>query len=223
MVVKALDDLALVHLGRDGLLASSFLRELDGLERAVLLRGGGRKGSPAGIKERDVELALLRAGVGTRTADVGALDDVRVELRPLKPSSSSSPQPQLQVGGRSLSLVSSVPFPLSLLLPTSILHAYTLISNSLLRLRRTQASLRTLWQTLSAGQRARRVWTGASEGGSTSEERRERAQLGREAAAAVREVGWWIDVVESHFMVRSACPPPRLSELASVDCPASLC
>lgn len=174
------------------------------------------------IREQDINLALLRASVGTASASNPVLEKVHFvlekgPLRPFLPSISaskkhpSSSQPPASSSSESLRLFSShllgtplvltstLSWPLDLFLTPQALVAYSTVFAYLTALRRTHSRVLGLWLSLSGAQRTRRKWTGVGEGG--EENRKKVARMGW---GVVRLMVWFLDSIMSHFQVRPA-------------------
>jgi hypothetical protein len=172
------------------------------------------------IREQDLNLALLRASLGTTAQHDPSLSYLRFNLpsgpiRPLLPSlstvnpksksKSTNPPPQeatqfddLLLGTR-LHLTYAVSWPLDLFLHPSDLQIYAALFSYLSSLRKTHTRIHTCWASLSNAQRARRRWTGLGEGG-TAEDVEVRRGLLRCGWGVVRDMGWFLDTLLGYVM-----------------------
>lgn len=170
------------------------------------------------IREQDLNLALLRASLGTTAQHDPSLSRLRFTLpagplRPLLPSlnsiaATSSTQLPGSVDpsifdtcllGTQLELSYLVSWPLDLLLQGSDLSSYGSLFSYLSALRKTHTRIHTCWTSLSNSQRARRRWTGLGEGG-TVEDLKARSQLLRCGWGVVRDMGWFLDTLLGYTM-----------------------
>lgn len=170
------------------------------------------------IKEQDLNLALLRASLGTTAQHDPSLLHLKFQMpsgpiRPLLPSlsdkvlsSSTTSNPGEITSfddlllGTTLVLTYSVAWPLDLFLYPSDLQIYSALFNYLSSLRKTHTRIHTCWTSLSNSQRARRRWTGLGEGG-TTEDLEARKQLLRCGWGVVRDMGWFLDSLLGYVMV----------------------
>lgn len=172
------------------------------------------------IREQDLNLALLRASLGTSAQHDAALTKLRFTLpsgplRPLLPSLGSLPanisstmnplvaDPSLfssSLLGTPLVLKYNISWPLDLFLQSSDLSSYAILFSYLSSLRRTQTQIHGCWSSLSNAQRARRRWTGHGEGG-TSEDLVARKDLLRCGWGIVRDMGWFLDTLSGYMMI----------------------
>lgn len=164
------------------------------------------------IREQDLNVALLRASLGTSAQYDPSLSLLHFTLpsgplRPLLPSLSrtnismnisASMEKTAQFDdfflGTRLSLTYKVTWPLDLFLSPVALQTYTSIFSYLSALRRTHTLIHTCWASLSNAQRSRRQWTGLGEGG------KERERLLRCGWSVVRDMGWFLDTLLSYIM-----------------------
>ena len=196
------------------------MREVEELKITKLTRTHPSS-TAAIIREQDINLALLRASVGTASASNSALEKVHFvlekgPLRPFLPSvapSSKQAAPQTPASasdsssaslkmfsshllGTPLILTSTLTWPLDLFLTPPALQSYSTVFAFLTAMRRTHTRVLGLWLSLSGAQRTRRKWTGVGEGG---EENRKR--VARMGWGVVRLMVWFLDTLLSHFQV----------------------
>lgn len=178
------------------------------------------------IREQDLNLALLRASLGTTAQHDPSLAHLRFSLpsgplRPLLPSlgtTSHAPRsnplststtlpstvdPSLfdsSLLGTPLNLGYTVSWPLDLFLHPSDLTSYATLFSYLSALRKTHTQIHVCWTSLSNAQRARRRWTGLGEGG-TSEDLHARKSLLRCGWGVVRDMGWFLDTLLGYVMM----------------------
>ena len=172
------------------------------------------------IREQDLNLALLRASLGTTAQHDPYLSRFRFilpagPLRPLLPSlnydvplstSSSTTTPSgtslfdTQLLGTTLSLSYNLSWPLDLFLDRADLSIYSTIFLFLSALRKTHTRVHTCWTCLSNAQRARRRWTGLGEGG-TAEDLEVRTRMLRCGWGVVRDMNWFLDTVLGYVMM----------------------
>ena len=175
------------------------------------------------IREQDLNLALLRASLGTSAQHDPCLARIRFHLptgpmRPLLPSltqlnkhpsqstslANASPFDaslfNSQLLGTPLSLLYSIEWPLDLFLGKTELTAYGVVFSFLSALRKTHTRVHGCWSSLSNAQRARRRWTGLGEGG-TSEDSEARKKLLRRGWGIVRDMGWFLDTLLGYVMM----------------------
>jgi gamma-tubulin complex component 4 len=166
------------------------------------------------IREQDLNLALLRASLGTTAQHDPSLSHLRFSLpsgplRPLLPSLATVRNPSSSFTeqatfddlllGTPLSLSYLISWPLDLFLPSSSIQIYSHIFNYLSSLRKTHTRIHTCWTSLSNAQRARRRWTGLGEGG-TEEDVEVRKGLARVGWGVVRDMGWFLDTLLGYVM-----------------------
>lgn len=170
------------------------------------------------IREQDLNLALLRASLGTTAQHDPSLSSLRFHLpsgplRPLLPSlanqknlssSAASNVPEVTqfddlLLGTHLNLTYTVNWPLDLFLHPSDLQIYAALFSYLSSLRKTHTQIHTCWTSLSNAQRARRRWTGLGEGG-TVEDLEVRSRLLRCGWGVVRDMGWFLDTLLGYVM-----------------------
>ncbi|KAF8640878.1 hypothetical protein AX17_000526 [Amanita inopinata Kibby_2008] len=217
-VEDAVNSLANYFLLRNGEFSLSLIREI---ERLKLSRLSNLSGRSSIIREQDLNLALLRASLGTAAQHDPALGHLRFSLptgpiRPLLPSLSSG-----QLGsslskqfnnsadlnffdshllGTPLLLKYTVSWPLDLFLHLADLNAYAVLFSYLSSLRKTHTRIHQCWSSLSNAQRARRRWTGLGEGG-TAEDLEARKKLLRCGWGVVRKMGWFLDTLLGYVMM----------------------
>ena len=207
---------------RNGEFSLSLIREI---ERLKLSRLTVRAGPTSMIREQDLNLALLRASLGTTAQHDSSLTRLRFllpsgPLRPLLPSlatttyaqtaslseSTSSPgSPDLHLFtsnllGTPLTLTYTVAWPLDLFLHPADLNAYAALFAYLSALRKTHTRVHGCWTSLSNAQRARRRWTGLGEGG-TLEDLEVRHRLLRCGWGIVRDMQWFLDTLLGYIMM----------------------
>jgi gamma-tubulin complex component 4 len=170
------------------------------------------------IREQDLNLALLRASLGTTAQYDPSLSHLRFQLpsgplRPLLPSLSDPRNLASSVGGdkviettfndivlgTTLNLLYTVEWPLDMFLQPTDLQIYGILFSFLSSLRKTHTRMHSCWTALSNAQRARRRWTGLGEGG-TTEDLAARQALLRCGWGLVREMNWFLDNLLSYVM-----------------------
>uniref|UniRef100_D8PRC8 Spindle pole body component n=1 Tax=Schizophyllum commune (strain H4-8 / FGSC 9210) TaxID=578458 RepID=D8PRC8_SCHCM len=183
------------------------------VEEAVDSLLTARSGPSAMIREQDLNLALLRASLGTTAQHDPTLSHLRFSLptgplRPLLPSLASQPGSSQSnelspfascLLGTPLALHYAVSWPLDLFLQPADLSAYGALFAYLTALRKTHVRVHTCWTALSNAQRARRRWTGLGEGG-TAEDEGARRRLLRCGWGIVRDMGWFLDTLLGYLM-----------------------
>ncbi|KAJ8588402.1 hypothetical protein M405DRAFT_793161 [Rhizopogon salebrosus TDB-379] len=208
--------LASYFLLRNGEFSLALIREI---ERLKISRLTTRSGAVSVIREEDLNLALLRASLGTTAQHDSSLLHLHFRLpsgplRPLLPSltnfkslssSVASNSPEVTsfddlLLGTNLVLAYKVSWPLDLFLHPSDLQIYAALFNYLSSLRKTHTQIHTCWTSLSNAQRARRRWTGLGEGG-TAEDLEVRKELLRCGWGVVRDMGWFLDTLLGYVMV----------------------
>jgi gamma-tubulin complex component 4 len=207
---------------RNGEFSLSLIREI---ERLKLSRLTIRSGPTSMIREQDLNLALLRASLGTTAQHDPSLAHLRFSLpsgplRPLLPSlattayvhpvspsgsiaSLGSPDLHLfssNLLGTPLTLTYNVTWPLDLFLHPADLSAYAALFAYLSALRKTHTRVHGCWSSLSNAQRARRRWTGLGEGG-TVEDLEVRHRLLRCGWGIVRDMQWFLDTLLGYIMM----------------------
>ncbi|KAI3622302.1 gamma-tubulin ring complex protein [Moniliophthora roreri] len=221
-VEDAVDSLANYFLLRNGEFSLSLIREI---ERLKISRLTLRSGSTSMIREQDLNLAILRASLGTTAQQDPSLPRLRFSLpsgplRPLLPSLGSTPNirqttsfsASVHPGALDLTLFSShllgtplllnytVAWPLDLFVHPVDLQSYAALFSYLSALRKTHTNIHTCWTSLSNAQRARRRWTGLGEGG-TAEELDTRSSLLRCGWGVVRDMSWFLDTLLGYIMI----------------------
>ncbi|KAF8078920.1 gamma-tubulin ring complex protein [Lyophyllum atratum] len=217
-VEDAVESLANYFLLRNGEFSLSVIREI---ERLKLSRLTIRSGPTSMIREQDLNLALLRASLGTTAQHDPALTHLRFSLpsgplRPLLPSlANTAPIPPASpttpglmdyhlftshLLGTPLTLTYNVTWPLDLFLHSADLNAYAGLFSYLSALRKTHVRVQSCWTSLSNAQRARRRWTGLGEGG-TAEDLDLRSRLLRCGWGVVRDMEWFLDTLLGYIMM----------------------
>ncbi|KAF9469850.1 Spc98 family-domain-containing protein [Collybia nuda] len=220
-VEDTVNSLANYFLLRNGEFSLSLIREI---ERLKIERLTIHPGPTSMIREQDLNLALLRASLGTMAQHDPTLAYLRFSLpsgplRPLLPSllntapnllkSPLTPTildlTELQLFnshllGTPLTLDYNVMWPLDLFLHPADLMAYATLFAYLSALRKTHMKVHSCWISLSNAQRARRRWTGLGEGG-TTEDLEARSRLLRCGWGIVREMEWFLDTLLGYLMM----------------------
>ncbi|KIJ22052.1 hypothetical protein PAXINDRAFT_174014 [Paxillus involutus ATCC 200175] len=217
-VQESVVSLANYFLLRDGEFSLALIRDIEHLKISRLTT---RSGVTSMIREQDLNLALLRASLGTTAQHDPSLLHLKFRLpsgpvRPLLPSLTNVSSKVLSLSlasnpseitsfddlllGTSLVLTYNVTWPLDLFLHPSDLQIYSALFNYLSSLRKTHTRIHTCWTSLSNAQRARRRWTGLGEGG-TAEDLEVRQQLLRCGWGVVRDMGWFLDSLLGYVMV----------------------
>lgn len=210
MVNEALESLGNYFLLRNGEFGLSLIREI---ERLKISRLTARNAARSGIiREQDLQLALLRASLGTSAQHDLTLTRLKMTLpsgplRPLLPSLSnpniSAARPaQVNFGdvllGTPLLLLYNLQWPLDLFLRPSDLQIYADLFSYISSLRKVQTRVLECWGWLSNAQRARRRWTGLGEGGTEDSEGRK--VLLRCGWGVVRDMLWFLDTLLAYIM-----------------------
>jgi gamma-tubulin complex component 4 len=173
------------------------------------------------IREQDLQLALLRASLGTSAQHDPSLANLRCTLpsgplRPLLPSLPSGGISRVRAAmqslaleeqttfddlllGRPMNMTYNVQWPLDLFLQPGDLHTYGALFAYFAALRRTHVRLHTCWAALSNAQRARRRFTGLGEGGTVADARARHALL-RCGWGVVRQMNWFLDALLEYLM-----------------------
>ncbi|KAK7064110.1 spindle pole body component [Favolaschia claudopus] len=218
-VEDAVDSLGNYFLLRNGEFAQSLIFEIERLKISRLTNM--RSGTASMIRDQDLNLALLRASLGTTAQHDPALSLLRFSLpagplRPLLPSLSHTEYPKSAsvsatlptdpslfsshlLGSTPLTLSYKVSWPLDLFLHQADLSTYATLFSYLSALRKTHARIHVCWSSLSNSQRARRRWTGLGEGG-TAEDLLARQTLLRCGWGVVRDMGWFLDTLVQYTM-----------------------
>ncbi|TXT13347.1 hypothetical protein VHUM_00714 [Vanrija humicola] len=206
-VAEALESFGNYFLTRDADFSLNVIREVARLRRDRLLLANPLSSSSV-IRAYDLDLALLRASVGTDAEADRALEALSWSMPAghLRPNSKPVPDdgsvrslfaPALL--GTPLALTATVAWPLDLFMTPPAVAAYSDIHAYLYAIRDAHARVLDCWSALSGAQRRRRVWTGADEGG-LGEERAARTALARTAWATVRAMLFFLDQLLGHFM-----------------------
>ncbi|KAK0465563.1 gamma-tubulin ring complex protein [Desarmillaria tabescens] len=182
-VDDAVDSLANYFLLRNGEFSLSLIREIERMKISRLTMHSGS----AMIREQDLNLALLRASLGTTAQHDPSLSHLRFSM------------PACLLG-TPLDLTYIVSWPLDLFLHASDLAAYGTLFAYLSSLRKTHIRIHSCWTSLSNSQRARRRWTGLGEGG-TVEDLKARAELLRCGWGVIRDMGWFLDTFLGYVMM----------------------
>ncbi|KAF8140564.1 Spc98 family-domain-containing protein [Boletus edulis] len=204
-VEESVVSLANYFLLRNGEFSLALIRDIEHLKISRLTT---RSGGTSMIKEQDLNLALLRASLGTTAQHDPSLLHLKFQMpsgpiRPLLPSlsdkvlsSSTATNPGEITSfddlllGTTLVLTYNVTWPLDLFLHPSDLQVYSALFNYLSSLRKTHTRIHT----------ARRRWTGLGDGG-TTEDLEARKQLLRCGWGVVRDMGWFLDSLSGYIMV----------------------
>ncbi|KZV99286.1 hypothetical protein EXIGLDRAFT_640750 [Exidia glandulosa HHB12029] len=220
-VDETINSLSDYFLLRNGEFTVAFIREIESLKHSRLTRGTTKM-----IREQDLQLAILRASLGTSAQHDPTLTRLRLLLpsgphRPLLPTLSAPILPNLAnilsanrstsfskafaptttfndlVLGTPMDMSYILPFPLDLFLQPSDLRIYSHIFAFLSSLRRVHMRVFDCWSSLSNAQRARRRWTGLGEGGDESEGRGAALRAGW---GVVRKMTWFLDTLFGYIM-----------------------
>ena len=196
---------------RNGEFGLSLIREI---ERLKISRLTARNISRSGIiREQDLQLALLRASLGTSAQNDPSFSYLRMSLptgplRPLLPSLSNpnvSAIKSTQVNfndvllGTPLTLSYTLHWPLDLFLQPPDLQTYADLFAYISSLRKVHTRVLECWTWLSNAQRARRKWTGLGEGG-TEKDSEGRKVLLRCGWGLVRDMSWFLDTLLAYIM-----------------------
>jgi gamma-tubulin complex component 4 len=210
MVNEALDSLGNYFLLRNGEFGLSLIREI---ERLKISRLTARNTTRSGIiREQDLQLAMLRASLGTSAQHDLTLTRLKMTLpsgpsRPLLPSLSNpnvSAMRPTQVNfsdvllGTPLVLLYNLQWPLDLFLRPADLQVYADLFSYISSIRKVQTRVLECWGWLSNAQRARRKWTGLGEGG--TEDSESRRVLLRCGWGVVRDMLWFLDTLLAYIM-----------------------
>ncbi|KAF5388483.1 hypothetical protein D9757_004682 [Collybiopsis confluens] len=212
-VEEAVNSFADYFLLRNGEFSLALIREI---ERLKLSRLTVRSGASSVIREQDLNLALLRASLGTTAQDDPALSLLRFHLPsgPLQlllpslggPLSQSFSAKSLESSpftsallGTPLTLTYTVNWPLDLFVHPTELLSYSALFSYLSALRKTHTSIHTCWSSLSNSQRARRRFTGLNEGGTA--DLKARKELLRYGWGVVRDMSWFLDTLMGYVMI----------------------
>ncbi|WVQ79289.1 hypothetical protein IAT38_001385 [Cryptococcus sp. DSM 104549] len=221
-VAESIQTLANFFLLRKADYAISLIREISQLRLEKLITSNPHSSSSV-IREQDLDLALLRASMGTSAELDAGLEKLRFKmeqgpLRALLPTVPPKTPKKSARGdvsfdekssirklfsssllGTPLTLTTSITWPLDLFLTPPAISTYSDIQAYLTAIRDTHIRVLSCWTSLSAAQRQRRKWTGTTEGG-TPEEEVARKKLARSAWGTVRLMLFFIDQLQSHFM-----------------------
>ncbi|KAF9074848.1 gamma-tubulin ring complex protein [Rhodocollybia butyracea] len=219
-VEEAVDSFANYFLLRNGEFSLALIREI---ERLKISRLTVRSGATSMIREQDLNLAILRASLGTTAQHDPALSHLRFllpsgPLRPLLPSlaggslsrslsqSTAGPSPldsslfTVALLGTPLILTYTVTWPLDLFVHATELSSYGALFAYLSALRKTHNSIHACWSSLSNTQRARRKWTRLGEGG-TAGDLQARKELLRCGWGVIRDMSWFLDTLLGYVMI----------------------
>ncbi|KAG6337070.1 hypothetical protein ID866_2023 [Astraeus odoratus] len=216
-VEEAVVSLANYFLLRNGEFSLALILDIEQLK---ITRLTTRSGVPSMIKEQDLNLALLRASLGTTAQHDPSLLRFKFQLpsgpiRPLLRALEGNSKHLLAslngsfdeptsfddlLLGTSLLLTYDTAWPLDLFLHPSDLQIYFALFSYLSAIRKTQTRVHGCWTSLSNSQRARRRWTGLGEGG-TTEDLDVRKRLLRCGWGVVRDMGWFLDTLLEYVMV----------------------
>lgn len=167
------------------------------------------------IREQDLNLAILRASVGTSAENDRWVEKLRFKLergslRPFMPSATTPKHTHVDNGIRALfssfllgapmTMTTTMGWPMDLFITPPAMSAYIDINVYLSAIRDTHLKVSSCWSSLSASQRRRRKWTGANEGGTRAEIDR-RKNLARQSWGIVRAMLFFLDQLLGHFMV----------------------
>ncbi|CAK9780693.1 hypothetical protein CC85DRAFT_264533 [Cutaneotrichosporon oleaginosum] len=209
-VADAIESFANYFLTREADFALNVIREIGRLRHDRLVTANPTSSSSV-IRPHDLDLALLRASVGTDVERDKGLEALHwaMPLGPLKPSSLLTPAKSDDVRslfapallGAPIHLTATVSWPLNLFMTPPALAAYGEIHAYLLALRDTHLRVLDVWTALGHAQRRRRVYTGTHEGGADAREQARRSALARAGWGLVRGMLFVLDQLLSHFMV----------------------
>lgn len=206
----ALESLGNYFLLRNGEFSLSLIRELERLKISRLTaKNTARSGV---IREQDLQLALLRASLGTSAQHDPMLNRLRMSLpsgplRPLLPSLSNPNISAIKSSqvifhdvllGTPLTLLYTLKWPLDLFLRPADLQIYADLFSYISSLRKVHTRVTEGWGWLSNAQRARRRWTGLGEGG--TEDSEGRRVLLRCGWGVVRDMLWFLDTLLAYIM-----------------------
>jgi gamma-tubulin complex component 4 len=173
------------------------------------------RSSSSVIREQDLNLAILRASVGTSAENDRWVEKLRFKLergslRPFMPSATAPKHTHGDDGIRSLfssfllgapmTMTTTMGWPMDLFITPPAMSAYIDINVYLTAIRDTHLKVLSCWSSLSASQRRRRRWTGSNEGGTRAEVER-RKNLARLSWGIVRAMLFFLDQLLGHFMV----------------------
>lgn len=194
-------------LTRDGEFAVNAIREISRLRRDRLLLSNPNSSSSV-IRAHDLDLAMLRASLGTAAEADRALEHLSWSMPagPLRPLSRPAEDDGTIRGlfspallGTPISLSAEVKWPLDLFMTPPAVQAYGDMHAYLYAIRDAHMRVLECWSALSGAQRRRRQYTGIDEGGAGAE-RDERVRLARQAWGTVRAMLFFLDQLLGHFM-----------------------
>ncbi|KAG8806129.1 hypothetical protein FRC18_006269 [Serendipita sp. 400] len=221
MVNEALNSLSNYFLLRNGEFGLALIREIEKLKISRLTaRNTGTRSASGVIREQDLQLALLRASLGTSAQQDPTLTRLKMTLptgplRPLLPSLSnpniSAIKPtQVKFNdvllGTPTVMIYHLQWPLDLFLSPSDLQIYADLFAYISALRKVQNRVLECWVWLSNSQRQRRKWTGLGEGGTEGDDeghrgdRQARQVLLRCGWGLVRDMLWFLDTLLAYVM-----------------------
>jgi gamma-tubulin complex component 4 len=192
----------------------SLIREVDRLRMEKLILSNPHSSSSV-IREQDLNLAILRASVGTSAENDRWVEKLRFKLergslRPFMPSAAPPKHTHEDndiralfssfLLGAPMTMTSTMGWPMDLFITPPAMSAYIDINVYLTAIRDTHLKVLSCWSSLSASQRRRRRWTGPNEGGTRSEIQRRR-NLARSSWGIVRAMLFFLDQLLGHFMV----------------------
>lgn len=199
----------------------SLVREIDRLRMDKLILSNPHSSSSV-IREQDLNLAILRASVGTTAETDRSIEKLRFKLdrgslRPFMPSASATAPNAKHAHtsknesairslfssyllGAPMCLTTTMGWPMDLFITPPALATYIDINVYLTAIRYTHQQVLSCWSSLSAAQRRRRKWTGSTEGG-TQSERDARQRLARTTWGIVRAMLFFLDQLLGHFLV----------------------
>ncbi|BEJ13869.1 hypothetical protein CspHIS471_0310430 [Cutaneotrichosporon sp. HIS471] len=208
-VADAIEGFANYFLTRDADFALNVIREIARLRHDRLVTANPTSSSSV-IRQHDLDLALLRASVGTDVERDKGLEALHWTMPqgPLKPSSLLIPPKSEDVRGlfapallgAPIHLTATVSWPLNLFMTPPALAAYGEMHAYLLALRDAHSRVLDVWTALSHAQRRRRLYTGTHEGGADAEEQARRSALARSSWGLVRGMLFVLDQLLGHFM-----------------------
>jgi len=166
------------------------------------------------VRDQDLNLAILRASLGTSAQHDPHLSRLRCRLshgplNPLLPSlhatdASKLPQSnnpfETNMLGTPLTVAYNLTWPLDLFLDQTDIATYSALFSLLSSLRKTHTRVHGCWTSLSNAQRMRRRWTGFGEGG-TEEDLQARSQMLRCSWGVVRDMNWFLETVLGYMMM----------------------
>ncbi|KAK8849538.1 hypothetical protein IAR55_004873 [Kwoniella newhampshirensis] len=223
-VTESIETFANFFLARKADYSISVIREISKLRLDKLIKSNPHSSSSV-IREQDLDLALLRASVGTTAETDWGLEKLRFKLEngPLRAILPSIPARTPKKGGSEersfnndkngirdlfsssllgtpLTLTTTITWPLDLFMTPPAISAYSDIHAYLTAIQDTHLRVLHTWTSLSSAQRQRRKWTGVNEGGTAEGEVHARKKLARSAWGTVRAMLFFLDQLQSHFM-----------------------